>query len=178
MIHGDATAAALAAVLDEEEAAAAVGLEACRLAGRRHGRARLGRHGFRPQAPGPAARRGAVAEAASAAPATGSAARGTPPTWLTLHLWLPNQTRMPRPKPSALTGTAELNAMLERVAPDILALLTDGVLCTRTAIIEALAGRHDGEDVVLALIRLAVTERVIESGGRYRLVQETALDAG
>ena len=38
---------------------------------------------------------------------------------------------MPRPKPSALTGTAELNAMLERVAPDILALLTDGVLCTR-----------------------------------------------
>ena len=73
MFHGDATAAALAAVLDEEEAAAAVGLEACRLAGRRHGRARLGRHGFRPQAPGPAARRGAVAEAAPATPATGAA---------------------------------------------------------------------------------------------------------
>ena len=34
---------------------------------------------------------------------------------------------MPRPKPSALTGTAELNAMIERVAPDVLGLLADGV---------------------------------------------------
>ena len=49
---------------------------------------------------------------------------------------------MPRPKPSALTGTAELNAMIERVAPDILALLADGVPRTKAAIVAALAGRH------------------------------------
>jgi hypothetical protein len=30
---------------------------------------------------------------------------------------------MSRTKPFAMTGTAELNAMIERVAPDILALL-------------------------------------------------------
>jgi hypothetical protein len=76
---------------------------------------------------------------------------------------------MPRPKPSALTGTAELNAMIERVAPDILALLADGVPRRKPAIIAALAGRHDKQDVTSTLIRLAVTERVQETGGKYTL---------
>src|SRR5690349_16896838 len=71
---------------------------AWRLAGRRHGRAWLGHRGLRPQAPGAAARRGAVAEAAPAAPATGTAACATSSAWLTLHLRLPNRTRMPRTK--------------------------------------------------------------------------------
>ena len=74
---------------------------------------------------------------------------------------------MPRPKPSALTGTAELNAMIERVAPDILGLLADGVPRTKAAIVEALAGRHAEDDVALALIRLAVTGQVEETGGKY-----------
>jgi hypothetical protein len=76
---------------------------------------------------------------------------------------------MPRPKPSALAGTAELNAMIERVAPDILALLADGVPRRKPAVVAALAGRHAEGDVELALIRLAVTERVVETGGRYAL---------
>ena len=76
---------------------------------------------------------------------------------------------MPRPKPSALTGTAELNAMIERVTPAILGLLADGVPRTKAAIVEALAGRHAEEDVALALIRLAVTGRVGETGGKYTL---------
>ena len=79
---------------------------------------------------------------------------------------------MSRPRPSTFSGTAELNDMIERVAPDVLALLADGVPRTRAAIVEALAGRHDGEDVVLALIRLAVTERVTETGGKYVLTSE------
>ena len=66
-------------------------------------------------------------------------------------------------------GTAELNAMIERVAPDILALLADGVPRTKPAIVEALSGRHDKQDVVHALIRLAVTGQVEETGGRYVL---------
>ena len=74
---------------------------------------------------------------------------------------------MPRPKPSAITGTAELNAMIDRVAPDILALLADGVPRSKAALIAALAGRHAGDDVALALIRLAVTGQVVESGGKY-----------
>jgi len=76
---------------------------------------------------------------------------------------------MPRSKPSAFTGTAELNAMIEHVAPDVLALLADGLPRTKPAIVEALAGRHDRQDVVYALIRLAVTGRVEETGGKYAL---------
>jgi hypothetical protein len=40
---------------------------------------------------------------------------------------------------------------------------------TKAAIVEALAGRHYRQDIVHALIRLAVTNRVEESGGRYAL---------
>jgi hypothetical protein len=76
---------------------------------------------------------------------------------------------MTRTKPSAMTGTAELNATIERVAPDILGLLADGVPRSKAAIVEALAGRYDVEDVRLTLIRLAVTDRVEETGGRYAL---------
>ena len=78
---------------------------------------------------------------------------------------------MPRPKPTALTGTAELNAMIERVAPDILALLADGVPRRKPAIIAALTGRHDKQDVTSTLIRLAVTERVRKTGGKYTLAE-------
>ena len=76
---------------------------------------------------------------------------------------------MPRAKHSAMTGTAELNAMIERVAPDVLRLLADGVPRTKPTIVKALAGRHSGDDVELTLVRLAVTERVQETGGRYTL---------
>ena len=85
---------------------------------------------------------------------------------------------MSRTKPSAMTGSAEINAMIERVAPDILELLADGVPRRKAAIVEALADRHDGDDVELTLVRLAVTERVIESGGKYALAQESAPGVG
>jgi hypothetical protein len=81
---------------------------------------------------------------------------------------------MPCAKPTAMTGTAELNAMIERVAPDILALLADGVPRRKPAIVAALAGHYAEGDVALALIRLAVTERVRETGGKYAL----AVDEG
>jgi hypothetical protein len=81
---------------------------------------------------------------------------------------------MPRPKPSAITGTAELNATIERVAPAILELLADGVPRRKPAIVEALAGRHDRQDVVHALIRLSVTGQVEETGGRYALAAVVA----
>ena len=52
---------------------------------------------------------------------------------------------MPRtarqPSSQAFTGSAEVNAMIERVAPDILALLADGVPRRKPAILAALAGR-------------------------------------
>jgi len=39
----------------------------------------------------------------------------------------------------------------------------------KAAIVGALAGRHAAEDVTLALIWLAVTERGVEAEGRYVL---------
>ena len=86
---------------------------------------------------------------------------------------------MPRTKTfAANAGSAEINAMIERVAPDILALLADGVPRRKPTIIEALAGRHERQDVISTLIRLAVTEQVVETGGKYRLAQESAPDVG
>ena len=76
---------------------------------------------------------------------------------------------MPRRKPFALTGSAELDAMVERAAPAILGLLADGVPRSKHAIVAALAGRHDAGDVAVALARLAVTGRVVDTGGRYAL---------
>ena len=43
------------------------------------------------------------------------------------------------------------------------------VVMARPAIIEALAGHHDKRDVAHALVRPAVTGRLDETGGRYRL---------
>src|SRR3954468_14296626 len=81
------------------------------------------------------------------------------------------RTRMPTstrsPSHHGFTGSAELNAMVERVAPAILGLLADGVPRRKPAIVAALAGQHDKQDVANALIRLAVTGRVEETGGRY-----------
>jgi hypothetical protein len=68
--------------------------------------------------------------------------------------------------------------MVARVAPAILELLADGTPRTKPAIVAALAGRHDRQDVVHALIRLAVTGQVSESGGKYTLSSEPAPDAG
>ena len=76
---------------------------------------------------------------------------------------------MPRSKPSALTGSAELHAMVTRVAPAILGLLADGVPRTQAAVVAALVGRHDKRDVVSALTRLNVTGEVVEAGSKYTL---------
>ena len=67
------------------------------------------------------------------------------------------------------TGSAEINAMVARVAPDVLALLADGTPRSKAVIVEALAGRHDRQDVISTLIRLSVTGEVEETAGRYTL---------
>jgi hypothetical protein len=59
--------------------------------------------------------------------------------------------------------------MVERVAPAILELLADGLPRPKAAIVEALAGRHDRQDVLHVLIRLTVTGQVSEAGSKYTL---------
>jgi hypothetical protein len=74
---------------------------------------------------------------------------------------------MPRPKPSAFAGSADVHAMVERVAPAILGLLADGVPRTKAAIVEALAERHHRTDILHTLIRLVAAGTVIKTGSEY-----------
>ena len=80
---------------------------------------------------------------------------------------MPTSTR--KPSSHGFTGSAEINAMVTRVAPAVLELLTDGVPRSKPAIVEALVGRHDRQDVFHTLVRLSVTGQVEETGGKYAL---------
>jgi hypothetical protein len=73
---------------------------------------------------------------------------------------------MPRHYPSS---SADMDAMVARVAPAVLALLGDGVPRSRRAIVAALADRHPRDEVARTLMRLAVTGRLAEAGGKYTL---------
>jgi hypothetical protein len=73
--------------------------------------------------------------------------------------------RMP-PKPASST---DLNLVIARITPDVLILLGDGVPRTRGTILAALADRHPKDDVRRTLMRLAVTERLVETGGKHTL---------
>jgi hypothetical protein len=76
---------------------------------------------------------------------------------------------MPRRRPSRLTSSANLNAAIARVTPDVLALLGDGVPRTETEIIAALASRHPKDEVKLTVMRLDVVGRLDLQGSRYTL---------
>jgi hypothetical protein len=71
--------------------------------------------------------------------------------------------------PSRLTSSADLEAMIARVTPDVLALLADGVPRTKRTILAALADRHPKDAIKLAIMRLDVTEQLVEKDGRYTL---------
>ena len=85
---------------------------------------------------------------------------------------MPTSPRKPtasRAKPATFTGSADVHALIDRVAPSVLALLADGVPRTKGVIIQALARRHGAEAAALALVRLAVTGQVEDTGGKYAL---------
>jgi hypothetical protein len=71
--------------------------------------------------------------------------------------------------PPRYSSSADIDAMVARVAPAILELLGDGVPRAKKAIVTALAERHPKDEVKRTLMRLAVTDRVVESGGKYIL---------
>jgi hypothetical protein len=81
---------------------------------------------------------------------------------------------MPATKPSRLWSSADLDAAIERVTPDVLALLADDVPRTEAAIVAALAGRHAKDDVRLTLMRLDVVGQLDLWGSRYTLATAEA----
>ena len=68
--------------------------------------------------------------------------------------------------------------MLARTAPAVLELLGDGVPRSKRAIVAALAHRHGKQDVTRALMRLAVTDRLVERGDKFTLPQPDEPAAG
>jgi hypothetical protein len=66
-------------------------------------------------------------------------------------------------------SSAGLDAAIARVTPDVLALLADGVSCTRTTIVAALADRRPKDEVTLTLMRLDVLGQLAMWGNRYTL---------
>jgi len=76
---------------------------------------------------------------------------------------------MPAAKPSRLSSSADINAAIERVAPDVLALLADGVPRNTATIVAALADRHPKPDVKRAIARLSVLGQLNLQGSRYTL---------
>jgi hypothetical protein len=70
---------------------------------------------------------------------------------------------------SPLSGSAEIEAMVARMAPAILELLGGGTPRPKSAIVTALADRYPKEDIVRTLMRLAVTGQLVESKRKYHL---------
>jgi hypothetical protein len=80
--------------------------------------------------------------------------------------------------PQRYPSSADTDTMVARVAPAVLALLGDGVPRSRRAIVAALADRHPKDEVVRTLMRLAVTGRVAETGGKYALAPMEGIGLG
>jgi hypothetical protein len=76
--------------------------------------------------------------------------------------------------PQRYSSSADTDAMVARVAPALLVLLGDGVPRSRRAIVAALADQHPKDEVARTLMRLAVTGRLAEAGGRYTLAPPEA----
>jgi hypothetical protein len=71
--------------------------------------------------------------------------------------------------PTKRWSSADFDAVIERVTPDVLALLGDDVPRTDAAIVAALADWHPKDEVTLTLMRLDVVGRLDRRGGRYTL---------
>ena len=71
--------------------------------------------------------------------------------------------------PQHYSSSDDTHAMVARLAPAILELLSDGLPRSRHDIVAALAPHHAKDEVVRTLMRLAVTGRLIEAERKYRL---------
>ncbi len=81
---------------------------------------------------------------------------------------------MPPRRPSRFTSSADLDTVIARVTPDVLALLADGVPRTRGTILAALADQHPKDDVRRTVMRLDVVGRLDLQGSRYTLPADEA----
>jgi hypothetical protein len=75
-------------------------------------------------------------------------------------------------------SSADLDAAITRVTPDVLALFGDGVARSEAAIVAVPADRHPKDDVRRTLMRLDITEQLGRPSGRQESGHGPAADAG
>ena len=71
--------------------------------------------------------------------------------------------------PHRYTSSDDTHAMVARIAPAILKLLSDGLPRNRHEILEALAPQHAKDEVKRTIMRLSVTGRLVETKNKYSL---------
>ena len=71
--------------------------------------------------------------------------------------------------PHRYSSSDDTHAMVARIAPAIIELLSDGLPRSRHEILEALAPRHATDEVERTFMRLAVTGRLVETKHKYSL---------
>ena len=69
--------------------------------------------------------------------------------------------------PHRYSSSDDTHAMVARIAPVILKLLSDGLPRNRHEIVKALAPQHAKDEVKRTLMRLSVTGRLVETKCKY-----------
>jgi hypothetical protein len=71
--------------------------------------------------------------------------------------------------PRRYASSDDTHAMVARIAPAVLKLLSDGLPRSRNEIVEALAPQHAKDEVKRTIMRLSVTGRLVETKRKYSL---------
>ena len=72
----------------------------------------------------------------------------------------------------------DTHAMVARIAPAILKLLSDGLPRSRNEMVEALAPQHAKDEVTRTIMRLSVTGRIVQTKNKYGLTSLPESDRG
>ena len=80
--------------------------------------------------------------------------------------------------PHRYSSSDDTHAMVARIAPAILKLLSDGLPRSKHEILEALAPRHAKDEVKRTIMRLSVTGRLVETKNKYSLTPLSEPDWG
>ena len=71
--------------------------------------------------------------------------------------------------PHSHISSDDTHAMVARIAPAILKLLSDGLPRSRHEMVEALAPQHAKGEVTRTIMRLSVTGRLVQTKNKYGL---------
>ena len=80
--------------------------------------------------------------------------------------------------PHRYISSDDTHAMVARIAPAILKLLSDGMPRSKNEMVEALAPQHIKDEVKRTVMRLSVTGRLVETKHKYSLAPLPESDQG